>query len=86
MLGDEDDFFAEELSIIRSYDLREEFPARVVKEAEKQAQAAAKAAEAAAKASEEVVEEKVEESVVETPTEEVVVEKPKRGRKPKTNE
>lgn len=37
VLGDEDDFFAEELSIIRSYDLREEFPARVVKEAEKQA-------------------------------------------------
>ncbi len=60
--------------------------AKAQKEAEKQAQAAAKAAEAAAKASEEVVEEKVEESVVETPTEEVVVEKPKRGRKPKTNE
>ena len=37
VLGDEDDFFAEELSIIRSYDLREEFPPRVEKEAEKQA-------------------------------------------------
>ena len=33
ILGEEDDFFAEELSIIRSYDLREEFPARVEKEA-----------------------------------------------------
>ena len=33
ILGDEDDFFAEELSIIRSYDLREEFPPRVEKEA-----------------------------------------------------
>ena len=33
MLGDEDDFFAEELSIIRAYDLREEFPPRVEKEA-----------------------------------------------------
>ena len=40
VLGDEDDFFAEELSIIRSYDLREEFPARVEKEAEKQAKRA----------------------------------------------
>ena len=40
ILGDEDDFFAEELSIIRSYDLREEFPARVEKEAKKQAQRA----------------------------------------------
>ena len=38
ILGDEDDFFAEELSIIRSYDLREEFPPRVEKEAQKQAQ------------------------------------------------
>lgn len=37
VLGEEDDFFAEELSIIRSYDLREEFPARVEKEAKKQA-------------------------------------------------
>ena len=37
ILGDEDDFFAEELSIIRSYDLQEEFPPRVEKEAEKQA-------------------------------------------------
>ena len=37
VLGDEDDFFAEELSIIRSYDLQEEFPPRVEKEAEKQA-------------------------------------------------
>lgn len=37
ILGDEDDFFAEELSIIRSYDLREEFPSRVEKEAKKQA-------------------------------------------------
>ena len=37
VLGDEDDFFAEELSIIRSYDLKEEFPPRVEKDAEKQA-------------------------------------------------
>ena len=37
VLGEEDDFFAEELSIIRSYDLREEFPPRVEKEAVKQA-------------------------------------------------
>ena len=37
VLGEEDDFFAEELSIIRSYDLKEEFPARVEKEAAKQA-------------------------------------------------
>ncbi len=37
VLGEEDDFFAEELSIIRSYDLKEEFPPRVEKEAEKQA-------------------------------------------------
>ena len=36
VLGDEDDFFAEELSIIRSYNLREEFPPHVEKEAEKQ--------------------------------------------------
>jgi len=36
VLGDEDDFFAEELSIIRSYDLREEFPEKVEKEAQKQ--------------------------------------------------
>ncbi len=36
VLGDEDDFFAEELSILRSYDLREEFPARVEEEAQKQ--------------------------------------------------
>ncbi len=36
VLGDEDDFFAEELSIIRSYNLKEEFPARVEKEAKKQ--------------------------------------------------
>ena len=36
ILGDEDDFFAEELSIIRSYNLREEFPSAVEKEAEKQ--------------------------------------------------
>lgn len=40
VLGDEDDFFAEELSIIRSYDLREEFPPRVEKEAEKEAKRA----------------------------------------------
>ncbi len=33
ILGDEDDFFAEELSIIRAYDLKEEFPPRVEKEA-----------------------------------------------------
>ncbi len=32
VLGDEEDFFAEELSIIRSYNLREEFPANVEKE------------------------------------------------------
>ncbi len=37
VLGEEDDFFAEELSIIRSYNLREEFPAHVEKEAKKQA-------------------------------------------------
>ena len=37
VLGEEDDFFAEELSIIRSYDLNEEFPPRVEKEAAKQA-------------------------------------------------
>lgn len=37
VLGEEDDFFAEELSIIRSYDLNEEFPARVEKEAKRQA-------------------------------------------------
>ncbi|MBQ8320250.1 MAG: ribonuclease R [Clostridia bacterium] len=37
VLGEEDDFFAEELSIIRSFSLREEFPAAVEKEAEKQA-------------------------------------------------
>lgn len=36
ILGDEDDFFAEELSIIRSYDLKEEFPPHVEKEAKKQ--------------------------------------------------
>ncbi len=36
VLGDEDDFFAEELSIIRSYNLREEFPAGLEKEAKKQ--------------------------------------------------
>lgn len=36
VLGDEDDFFAEELSIIRSYDLHEEFPERVEKEAKRQ--------------------------------------------------
>ncbi len=36
ILGEEDDFFAEELSIIRSYNLREEFPAHVEKEANKQ--------------------------------------------------
>ena len=36
VLGDDDDFFAEELSIIRSYDLREEFPLLVEKEAKKQ--------------------------------------------------
>lgn len=36
VLGDEDDFFAEELSIIRAYDLNEEFPAAVEKEAKKQ--------------------------------------------------
>lgn len=33
VLGEEDDFFAEELSIIRSYKLREEFPPRVEKDA-----------------------------------------------------
>ncbi len=36
VLGEENDFFAEELSIIRSYNLREEFPAHVEKEAQKQ--------------------------------------------------
>ncbi len=36
VLGEEDDFFAEELSIIRSYNLHEEFPLRVEKEAQKQ--------------------------------------------------
>ena len=36
VLGDEDDFFAEELSIIRSYDLKEEFPPHVEKEAKNQ--------------------------------------------------
>lgn len=36
VLGEEDDFFAEELSIIRSYDLREEFPQKVENEAQKQ--------------------------------------------------
>ena len=36
VLGDADDFFAEELSIIRSYNLREEFPPHVEKEAKKQ--------------------------------------------------
>lgn len=35
VLGADDDFFAEELSIIRSYNLREEFPDDVLKEAEK---------------------------------------------------
>ncbi len=39
VLGDEDDFFAEELSIIRAYDFKEEFPPRVEKEAEKLAAA-----------------------------------------------
>ena len=38
VLGDENDFFAEELSIIRSFSLREEFPETVEKEAEKQFQ------------------------------------------------
>ncbi len=37
VLGEEDDFFAEELSIIRSYSLNEEFPPKVEKEAAKQA-------------------------------------------------
>ena len=36
ILGDDDDFFAEELSIIRSHDLREEFPPHVEKDAKKQ--------------------------------------------------
>ena len=36
VLGDEEDFFAEELSIIRSYNLHEDFPERVEKEARKQ--------------------------------------------------
>ena len=36
VLGEEDDFFAEELSIIRSHNLREEFPPHVEKEANKQ--------------------------------------------------
>ena len=38
VLGDEDDFFAEELSIIRSFDLREEFPVAVEKEAKRQSE------------------------------------------------
>ncbi len=37
VLGEEDDFFAEELSIIRSYNLNESFPPAVEKEADKQA-------------------------------------------------
>ncbi len=36
ILGDEDDFFAEELSIIRSYKLYEQFPSHVEKEANAQ--------------------------------------------------
>ena len=36
VLGDEEDFFAEELSIIRSFNLREEFPEKVEAEAERQ--------------------------------------------------
>ena len=36
VLGDEEDFFAEELSIIRSFGLREEFPDGVIAAAEKQ--------------------------------------------------
>ena len=36
VLGDEEDFFAEELSIIRSFSFREEFPQAVEKAAEKQ--------------------------------------------------
>ena len=36
VLGDEEDFFAEELSIIRSYSLREEFPDAVTESAQKQ--------------------------------------------------
>ena len=43
VLGDEDDFFAEELSIIRSYDLREEFPPRVEKDAKRQSDRGIKA-------------------------------------------
>ncbi len=35
VLGDGDDFFAEELSIIRSFNLREEFPIQAQKEAER---------------------------------------------------
>ncbi len=35
VLGDEDDFFAEELSIIRAYNLPEEFPSHVLKEADR---------------------------------------------------
>ncbi len=35
ILGDEDDFFAEELSIIRAYDLKESFPPKVEKEAQR---------------------------------------------------
>ena len=36
VLGDEEDFFAEELSIIRSYSLKEEFPSGVEEAAQKQ--------------------------------------------------
>ncbi len=35
ILGDEDDFFAEELSIIRAHNLPEDFPSRVLKEADR---------------------------------------------------
>ena len=43
VLGEEDDFFAEELSIIRSYNLNEEFPPRVEKEAKRQSDRGIKA-------------------------------------------
>ncbi len=39
ILGDEEDFFAEELSIIRSYGLQEDFPPKVEREAERAKQA-----------------------------------------------
>ncbi len=47
VLGDEEDFFAEELSILRSYGLREEFPPKVEKDAERAQKAGISQAELA---------------------------------------